>query len=64
MIGGKPVIVHTLENFMTWEAAKQIVVVIHPDDEALFARAFRHIISATPIETVHGGATRQQSVLA
>ncbi|AVC49717.1 2-C-methyl-D-erythritol 2,4-cyclodiphosphate synthase [Rhizobium leguminosarum bv. viciae] len=64
MIGGKPVIVHTLENFMTWEAATQIVVVIHPDDEALFARAFRHIISATPIETVHGGATRQQSVLA
>ncbi|MGO7164094.1 2-C-methyl-D-erythritol 4-phosphate cytidylyltransferase, partial [Rhizobium johnstonii] len=64
MIGGKPVIVHTLENFMTWEAATEIVVVIHPDDEALFARAFRHIISATPIETVHGGATRQQSVLA
>ncbi|MBY5740093.1 bifunctional 2-C-methyl-D-erythritol 4-phosphate cytidylyltransferase/2-C-methyl-D-erythritol 2,4-cyclodiphosphate synthase [Rhizobium leguminosarum] len=64
MIGGKPVIVHTLENFMTWEAATEIVVVIHPDDEALFARAFRRIISATPIETVHGGATRQQSVLA
>ncbi|XAZ25149.1 bifunctional 2-C-methyl-D-erythritol 4-phosphate cytidylyltransferase/2-C-methyl-D-erythritol 2,4-cyclodiphosphate synthase [Sinorhizobium sp. B11] len=64
MIGGKPVIVHTLENFMTWEPATQIVVVIHPDDEALFARASRHIISATPIETVHGGATRQQSVLA
>jgi 2-C-methyl-D-erythritol 4-phosphate cytidylyltransferase/2-C-methyl-D-erythritol 2,4-cyclodiphosphate synthase len=64
MIGGKPVIVHTLENFMTWEAATHIVVVIHPDDEALFARASRHVISATPIETVHGGATRQQSVLA
>jgi 2-C-methyl-D-erythritol 4-phosphate cytidylyltransferase/2-C-methyl-D-erythritol 2,4-cyclodiphosphate synthase len=64
MVGGKPVIVHTLENFMTWGPAKQIVVVIHPDDEALFARASRHIISATPIETVHGGATRQQSVLA
>ena len=64
MIGGKPVIAHTLENFVTWEPATQIVVVIHPDDEALFARAFRHIVSATPIETVLGGATRQQSVLA
>ncbi|OWO94675.1 bifunctional 2-C-methyl-D-erythritol 4-phosphate cytidylyltransferase/2-C-methyl-D-erythritol 2,4-cyclodiphosphate synthase [Rhizobium esperanzae] len=64
MIGGKPIIVHTLENFMTWEAAKQIVVVIHPDDEALFAKAARHIISETPIKTVHGGATRQKSVLA
>ncbi|NLS06787.1 bifunctional 2-C-methyl-D-erythritol 4-phosphate cytidylyltransferase/2-C-methyl-D-erythritol 2,4-cyclodiphosphate synthase [Rhizobium sp. P32RR-XVIII] len=64
MIGGKPIIAHTLENFMTWEHAAQIVVVIHPDDEALFAKAFRQILSATPIETVHGGATRQQSVLA
>lgn len=64
MIGGKPVIVHTLENFMTWQPATEIVVVIHPDDEALFAKAFRQVISATPITTVHGGATRQQSVLA
>lgn len=63
-IGGKPVIVHTLENFMTWEPATAIVVVIHPHDEALFAEAFRHIISTTPIATVHGGPTRQQSVLA
>jgi 2-C-methyl-D-erythritol 4-phosphate cytidylyltransferase/2-C-methyl-D-erythritol 2,4-cyclodiphosphate synthase len=64
MIGGKPVIAHTIENFMTWEPATHIVVVIHPDDEALFAKAFRHILSATPIDVVHGGATRQQSVLA
>ncbi|MEZ2127506.1 MULTISPECIES: bifunctional 2-C-methyl-D-erythritol 4-phosphate cytidylyltransferase/2-C-methyl-D-erythritol 2,4-cyclodiphosphate synthase [unclassified Sinorhizobium] len=64
MIGGKPVIAHTLENFMTWEPTSHIVVVIHPDDEALFARAFRHVLSATPIETVYGGTTRQQSVLA
>lgn len=63
-IGGKPVIAHTLENFMTWGPAVRIVVVIHPDDEALFARASRHIVSATPIEAVHGGTTRQQSVLA
>ncbi|WP_112711783.1 bifunctional 2-C-methyl-D-erythritol 4-phosphate cytidylyltransferase/2-C-methyl-D-erythritol 2,4-cyclodiphosphate synthase [Hyphomicrobiales bacterium] len=64
MVGGKPVIAHTLENFMTWEHAAHIVVVIHPDDEALFDKALRHILSATPIEAVHGGATRQQSVLA
>ncbi|TCU13113.1 bifunctional 2-C-methyl-D-erythritol 4-phosphate cytidylyltransferase/2-C-methyl-D-erythritol 2,4-cyclodiphosphate synthase [Rhizobium sullae] len=64
LIGGKPVITHTLENFMTWEHAAHIVVVIHPDDEALFAKAFRQVLSVTPIETVHGGATRQQSVLA
>ncbi|MGG7580597.1 bifunctional 2-C-methyl-D-erythritol 4-phosphate cytidylyltransferase/2-C-methyl-D-erythritol 2,4-cyclodiphosphate synthase [Rhizobium sp. Nf11,1] len=64
IIGGKPVIVHTLENFMTWEAATRIVVVIHPDDEALFAGALHHMGPSAPIETVHGGPTRQQSVLA
>jgi len=64
MIGGKPVIAHTLENFMTWEHAAHIVVVIHPDDEALFAKASNERPQEKPIETVHGGATRQQSVLA
>lgn len=64
LIGGKPVITHTLENFMTWEHAAHIVVVIHPDDDALVAKAFRQVLSAKPIEAVHGGATRQQSVLA
>lgn len=63
MIGGKPVITHTLEKFSSWDPAQHIVVVIHPNDEALFARAFRHVLSVTPIDVVHGGQTRQQSVL-
>jgi 2-C-methyl-D-erythritol 4-phosphate cytidylyltransferase/2-C-methyl-D-erythritol 2,4-cyclodiphosphate synthase len=63
-IGGRPVITHTLEKFASWELARHIVVVIHPDDEALFAKAAGQVQSGTPIDAVHGGATRQQSVLA
>ncbi len=63
-IGGKPVIAHTLEKFIAWQAARQIVAVIHPDDKALFAKAAGRLASAVPIEVVHGGTTRQQSVLA
>lgn len=64
MIGGKPVIAHTLDQFRSWARTSRIVVVIHPDDEALFALACDNISATTPIDVVHGGATRQQSVLA
>jgi 2-C-methyl-D-erythritol 4-phosphate cytidylyltransferase/2-C-methyl-D-erythritol 2,4-cyclodiphosphate synthase len=63
MIGGKPVIAHTLEIFGSWGSAAHIVAVIHPDDETLFANATAGVSFGQPIATVHGGATRQQSVL-
>ncbi|TPW33040.1 bifunctional 2-C-methyl-D-erythritol 4-phosphate cytidylyltransferase/2-C-methyl-D-erythritol 2,4-cyclodiphosphate synthase [Martelella alba] len=64
-IGGKPVISHTLSVFSTWRQAEgRIVVVIHPDDEALFVAARNIVAGAEKIEFVHGGATRQMSVLA
>ena len=64
-IGGRPVITHTLDVFATWPMEKTIVVVIHPDDEALFAHAKSLISSDGPdITFVHGGPTRQLSVLA
>ncbi|OCJ03815.1 bifunctional 2-C-methyl-D-erythritol 4-phosphate cytidylyltransferase/2-C-methyl-D-erythritol 2,4-cyclodiphosphate synthase [Rhizobium sp. AC44/96] len=63
-IGGKPVIAHTLDVFQTWDRAKRIVVVIHPDDKALVAAALSTVPSAAKVTIVHGGATRQQSVLA
>ncbi len=64
-IGGRPVITHTLEIFSTWPQETTIVVVIHPDDEALFERA-RGLVPTDPgaIRFVHGGTTRQLSVLA
>ncbi|MCP8893432.1 bifunctional 2-C-methyl-D-erythritol 4-phosphate cytidylyltransferase/2-C-methyl-D-erythritol 2,4-cyclodiphosphate synthase [Shinella daejeonensis] len=64
-IGGRPVISHTLDLFIGWRPARQIVVVIHPDDEALFSDARKAALSAgNRLTVVHGGATRQQSVLA
>ncbi|MBB3964515.1 2-C-methyl-D-erythritol 4-phosphate cytidylyltransferase/2-C-methyl-D-erythritol 2,4-cyclodiphosphate synthase [Rhizobium metallidurans] len=63
-IGDRPVIAHTLEVFATWPQATEIVAVIHADDEALFAKATAGVAFRLPIATVHGGSTRQQSVLA
>ncbi|UNK39694.1 bifunctional 2-C-methyl-D-erythritol 4-phosphate cytidylyltransferase/2-C-methyl-D-erythritol 2,4-cyclodiphosphate synthase [Shinella sp. H4-D48] len=64
-IGGRPVISHTLDLFVNWQPAKHIVVVIHPDDAALFEMARAAASPAgSRLSVVHGGATRQQSVLA
>ena len=64
-IGGRPVISHTLDLFVNWPPAQRIVVVIHADDEALFEAARAASLPAGDrLTVVHGGATRQQSVLA
>jgi 2-C-methyl-D-erythritol 4-phosphate cytidylyltransferase/2-C-methyl-D-erythritol 2,4-cyclodiphosphate synthase len=63
-IGGKPVIAHTLERFLAWPRSGPIVVVIHADDEKLFAKAVGALGISHHIRTVHGAPTRQGSVLA
>ncbi len=67
-IGGRPVICHTLDAFATWagETAQKpvFVVVIHPEDEALLDRARASLTTGPELIVVHGGATRQLSVLA
>jgi 2-C-methyl-D-erythritol 4-phosphate cytidylyltransferase/2-C-methyl-D-erythritol 2,4-cyclodiphosphate synthase len=63
-IGGKAIIAHTLDGFMTWPHASKIVVVIHRDDEALLGKAVAGLGETRSVETTFGGATRQQSVLA
>ncbi len=62
-IGGKAVIAHTLERFVTWSHASRIVVVIHRDDETLLRSALEQVAGLPEIEIAFGGATRQQSVL-
>jgi 2-C-methyl-D-erythritol 4-phosphate cytidylyltransferase / 2-C-methyl-D-erythritol 2,4-cyclodiphosphate synthase len=64
LIGGEPVIRHTLRPFLTWGRSGPIIVVIHPDDEGLLAEAVQGLAGAERIRTTFGGATRQQSVLA
>ncbi|CAK7256417.1 MULTISPECIES: bifunctional 2-C-methyl-D-erythritol 4-phosphate cytidylyltransferase/2-C-methyl-D-erythritol 2,4-cyclodiphosphate synthase [unclassified Shinella] len=64
-IGGRPVISHTLDLFVNWPHARHIVMVIHPDDAALFETARAAALPAGErLTVVHGGPTRQQSVLA
>ncbi len=63
-IGGKAIIAHTLEGFMTWPHHSKIVVVIHRDDEALLRSATAGLSEHAKVATTFGGATRQQSVLA
>ncbi|OJF90025.1 MULTISPECIES: bifunctional 2-C-methyl-D-erythritol 4-phosphate cytidylyltransferase/2-C-methyl-D-erythritol 2,4-cyclodiphosphate synthase [Rhizobium/Agrobacterium group] len=63
-IGGRPVLCATLDIFTLWAKATRIVVVIHPDDAALFENALRLSLPNDTIVVTHGHATRQQSVLA
>ena len=62
-IGGQPVIRHGLKVLLSWPRTSRIVAVIHPDDHDLFAAAVKDLDPHGMIVTVHGGATRQQSVL-
>lgn len=58
-LGGRALVAHALDCFPA-ELFDDVVVVIHADDEALYAAA----APALPhVRTVTGGATRQQSVL-
>ncbi|KQZ96582.1 2-C-methyl-D-erythritol 4-phosphate cytidylyltransferase [Mesorhizobium sp. Root157] len=59
-IGGRAVIAHTLETFLSHPRVDVVVVAIHADDRELFEQAvgahFERVI------TVVGGPTRQESV--
>lgn len=64
LIGGRAVVSHVLQAFLGWPQAGPVVVVIHPDDRALFSQAIADLPGAARVTTVFGGATRQASVLA
>ena len=63
MIGGAPVLAHTLAPFFASGQIADVQVVIHPDDAALYASAV-HAESPKLAPPVLGGTTRQASVLA
>lgn len=64
LIGGKPVLAWTLSTFLSYRACRDIVVVIHGDDKALFEAAVADLDCRERIRTVIGGANRQDSVRA
>lgn len=59
IIGGRAVIAHAIDAFLTHPRVGEIVVVVHPDDLALFRQA---VADASRMTVVTGGATRQDSV--
>lgn len=60
-IAGEPVLRHSLRLFLGHAGISIVQSVIHPDDRALYDGAIRGLELPLP---VHGGATRQESVLA
>ncbi|CAN7368542.1 bifunctional 2-C-methyl-D-erythritol 4-phosphate cytidylyltransferase/2-C-methyl-D-erythritol 2,4-cyclodiphosphate synthase [Rhizobium sp. LjRoot254] len=63
LIGGVPVITHSVKKFAAWKHTARIVIAIHADDEDLYASCKTTFPEGPAIETVLGGATRQASVL-
>ncbi|MDG1858719.1 MAG: bifunctional 2-C-methyl-D-erythritol 4-phosphate cytidylyltransferase/2-C-methyl-D-erythritol 2,4-cyclodiphosphate synthase [Emcibacteraceae bacterium] len=59
-IGGTPVLRRTIDIFKDNPLIDYIQVIIHPDDHELYENAIGDLELPTPI---HGGDTRQQSVL-
>lgn len=62
--GGKPVLSHTLGVFAAHPEVGQILVVIHPDDRALYESAVGAVQIDSLLDPVLGGETRQESVRA
>nr|WP_295662936.1 bifunctional 2-C-methyl-D-erythritol 4-phosphate cytidylyltransferase/2-C-methyl-D-erythritol 2,4-cyclodiphosphate synthase [Polymorphobacter sp.] len=61
VVGGKPLLRHSLETFLAHPGIAGVQVVIHPDDRALYDAATAGLTLPPPVD---GGATRQASVLA
>jgi 2-C-methyl-D-erythritol 4-phosphate cytidylyltransferase/2-C-methyl-D-erythritol 2,4-cyclodiphosphate synthase len=69
LLGGRPVIAHTLERFLAHEDITSVVPVIHEADRALYAAAVQDLTSTNLASTKLrepsiGAATRQASVRA
>ena len=62
-IGGRAVLTHTLQAFLSHPAVYSVTVVIHAQDHALYQAAIADVVAAKQLRAVDGGSTRQQSVL-
>ena len=59
-IGGRPVVSHTIQAFLSHPRIGRIVVAIHPDDDELFRTSTSEFADGR-VTAIHGGATRQES---
>jgi 2-C-methyl-D-erythritol 4-phosphate cytidylyltransferase/2-C-methyl-D-erythritol 2,4-cyclodiphosphate synthase len=64
LVGGAPVLTHTVTGLLASETIARVRVVIHPDDAPLYALAVSAVSDPRLGPPVVGGVTRQASVLA
>lgn len=62
LLGGKPILQHTIERFLAYSASVQIILVLPARDLAAWVALCDKYNFYPPIQTVIGGATRFQSV--
>lgn len=62
IVGDRPIIAHTIDKFQQYDGISHIIVVTHIDDDELITSACKDF-DQDNISIVHGGATRQQSVI-
>ncbi|MBB1247812.1 bifunctional 2-C-methyl-D-erythritol 4-phosphate cytidylyltransferase/2-C-methyl-D-erythritol 2,4-cyclodiphosphate synthase [Rhizobium sp. G21] len=63
-IGGRPILAHTIDAFLSWPGCGPVMVVIHPDDIDLYEAVARTTADPARLNRTFGAATRQTSVLA
>ncbi|VVB45891.1 2-C-methyl-D-erythritol 4-phosphate cytidylyltransferase / 2-C-methyl-D-erythritol 2,4-cyclodiphosphate synthase [Beijerinckiaceae bacterium RH AL1] len=64
-LAGRPLLAHTLQRLLEADAGAQVLVVIHPDDRALYDASAEGLLDRERLlPPVPGGATRQASVAA
>lgn len=62
IMGGRPLLFHTLKPFIDSELINEIVVVVPENDMSQLSRELKSMISVKPMTVVAGGDTRQKSV--
>lgn len=64
MLANRSVLTRTCNAFLTHPRISQVLVAIHPDDQAAYEAAISELPREKLAPPVHGGATRQASVFA
>lgn len=62
LLKGKPVIVRTIEQFLSWDSTIEVVISIYPDARETLEKVLMEWLPGHSIRIVSGGATRTLSV--
>lgn len=62
LLGGKPLLLHSLETLLNHSKIDAVAFVINPNHEDLYESVTSNLQPATLLPTIHGGKERQDSV--